>query len=195
MMLTSQFCPVEEVSVIFKCFGREMRTIEWIKSFHPKCWICNSQHVENCCQLDDQIYHFFFKFHDLAHLVVNFVWGFGGSAYWVPFAIITRVLFVLVCHCQLMFWIIFFSCRDGNIGKKFYMSTSLRNLTKSIIFILFLGFVFQIMWALTCSIWWNILPRMFLAIHLSKLCLKNCLIAFYPIKLLDIWHNRQQNLG
>ena len=104
--------------VISKCFGREMRTIEWIKSFHPECWIRNFQHVENCCQLDYQIYHFFFKYHDLAHLVVNFVWGFGGSAYWVPFAIITRVLFVLLCHCQLMFWI-FFSYGDGNIGKKF----------------------------------------------------------------------------
>ena len=39
----------------------------------------------------------------------------------------------------------FFFLQDGNIGKKFYMSTSLRNLTKSIIFLLFLGFVFQIM--------------------------------------------------
>ena len=64
-------------------------------------------------------------------------------AYWVPFAIITGVLFVLVCYCQLMFWIFFFSCWDGNIGKKFYMSTSLRNLSKSIIFILFLVFVFK----------------------------------------------------
>ena len=111
-MSIGQFCPVEEVLVIFKCFGREMRTIEWIKSFHPKCWICNFQHIENFCQLDYQIYNFVFKFHDLAHLVVNFVWGFGGSTYWVPFTIITKVLFVLVCHCQLRFWIYFFSCGD-----------------------------------------------------------------------------------
>ena len=37
-------------------------------------------------------------------LCVRFWW----ISLWVPLAILTRVLFVLVCHCQLIFWIFFF---------------------------------------------------------------------------------------
>ena len=82
--------------------------------------------------------------------VANYVLGFSGSTCWV--AIITRVPFVLVC--QLIFGsILFFLMWIENFEKKFYMSTSWRNFSKSVIFFLFLIFIFQIQWALHCTLY------------------------------------------
>ena len=141
MIWTAQFCPFEEVQSSSTDLEEKRGQLNRSSSFIRNVEFAILNMLKSVVS---QAIKYFITSSNIIIWVGNFVLGFSGSTCWVPFAIITRVPFVLVFQLMFLVFFFFLRCVNRNFGKKFYMSTSWRNFSKSVIFIFVSVFIFQI---------------------------------------------------